>query len=170
MIHLKFCPQCGQQTLQWDGVKKSSCSNCNFNLYHNIAGAVAVIIVHQEKILLTRRNQQPKKGLLDLPGGFVDPSESAEHTCARELAEELRLKINPELLKYLGSLPNIYEYKNIPYRTLDLFFEYDLPEIESFSLELSEISEIVWLKKSDLNLEEIAFDSQKTFLKTYKNS
>jgi hypothetical protein len=34
--------------------------------------------------------------------------------------------------------------------------------------EISEISETVWLKKSEINIEDIAFDSQKIFLEKYK--
>lgn len=167
MQQLTFCPKCGKSTLNWDGEKKWSCNDCDYVLYHNVAGAVAVLIKFNDEILFTRRNQDPKKGKLDLPGGFVDPKESSEQTCVREIFEELQLKIDEEKLKYLGSLPNVYEYKNIPYNTLDLFFEYPLGNQSEMNLELSEISEVVWLKKEDINLEDIAFDSQKLFLSMY---
>lgn len=170
MNELKFCPKCGKPSLNWDGEKKWSCSNCDYVLFHNIAGAVAVIIKFGDEILFTRRNQDPKKGKLDLAGGFVDPKESAEETCARELFEELRIKIDISKLKYLASLPNTYEYKNILYNTIDLFYEYEVPEKLDLHLELSEISETVWIKKNEINLEDIAFDSQKIFLKKYISS
>lgn len=170
MNHLKFCPKCGHESLLWDGEKKWSCSNCDYSLFHNVAGAVAVIIKHKNEILLTRRNQDPKKGKLDLAGGFVDPKESAEETCVRELREEMQIEVDISKLKYLASLPNIYEYKDIVYNTLDLFYEYEVANKFEVQLELSEISETIWIKISDLNLEEIAFDSQKAFLKNYINS
>lgn len=170
MSDLKYCPKCGNETLNWDGEKKWSCSNCDYVLFHNIAGAVAVIIKHQDEILFTRRNQEPKKGKLDLAGGFVDPKESAEETCVRELFEEMKIKVDLSKLKYLASLPNTYEYKNILYNTIDLFYEYDLSEKLEFQLELSEISETIWIKKDQINLEDIAFDSQKLFFETYIKS
>lgn len=170
MDQLKFCPKCGQETLLWDGEKKWSCSNCDYVLYNNVAGAVAVIIKCKDEILFTRRNQDPKKGKLDLAGGFVDPKESGEESCVRELYEEMKIKVDISKLKYLASLPNTYEYKNILYNTLDLFYEYEVAEQFEVNLEISEISETVWMKKYDLNLEEIAFDSQKLFLKDYLNS
>lgn len=170
MKHLKFCPQCGQETLQWDGEKKWSCTNCDFSLFHNVAGAVAVVITHQDEILFTRRNQEPQKGKLDLAGGFVDPKESAEETCVRELQEEMQIEVDMTKLKYLASLPNVYEYKNISYNTLDLFYAYEVEEKFNVKLELSEISETVWIKKHDLALDDIAFDSQKLFLKEFINS
>lgn len=170
MSDLKYCPKCGNENLKWDGEKKWSCSNCDYVLFHNVAGAVAVIIKHQDEILFTRRNQDPKKGKLDLAGGFVDPKESAEETCVRELFEEMKIKVDLSQLKYLASLPNTYEYKNILYNTIDLFYEYDLSEKVGFELELSEISETIWIKKDQINLEDIAFDSQKLFFETYIKS
>ncbi|QBO57551.1 NUDIX domain-containing protein [Chryseobacterium salivictor] len=167
MSDLKYCPKCGKPTLMWDGEKKWSCSSCDYVLYHNVAGAVAVIIKHGEDILFTRRNQEPKKGKLDLAGGFVDPRESAEETCVRELFEEMKMKVDISQLKYLASLPNTYEYKNILYNTIDLFYEYEVPEKVEAKLELSEISETVWIKKNEIDIEDIAFDSQKTFFIQY---
>ena len=167
MTELTFCPKCGKQKLNWDGRQKWSCGVCDYVLYHNTAAAVAVLIKHGDEILFTRRNQEPKKGKLDLAGGFVDPAESAEETCARELKEELQISIETSQLQYLCSLPNVYEYKNISYNTLDLFFEYEVLEKLELKLELSEISETVWIKAADLNLEDLAFDSQKLSFKKY---
>lgn len=164
---LKYCPSCGNDTLHWDGEKKWSCPQCNFNLYNNVAGAVAVVIRCGEEIYFTRRNQEPKKGKLDLAGGFVDPRESAEHTCKRELFEELKLDIDPTKLKYIASLPNVYQYKEIDYNTIDLFFEYRVEEKFEVSIELSEISEAVWIPLKNLSLEDLAFDSQKNFFEKY---
>lgn len=168
MKHFKFCPQCGQETLLWDDEKKWSCSSCDFLLFHNCAGAVAVIIRNGDEIMLTRRNQEPGRGLLDLAGGFVDPNESAEETCERELYEELRLKINPGKLEMLMTLPNVYHYKGINYNTLDIFFEYSVEDKFEVTLEHSEVSDVVWLKVSEINLNEIAFDSQKKFFAKYQ--
>ncbi len=163
---LTYCPSCGTESLQWDEEKKWSCG-CGFVLYHNVASAVAVLIRHRNDIFFTRRNQDPQKGKLDMAGGFVDPRESAEDTCCRELYEELGLLIDISQLKYLASLPNIYRYKDISYNTLDLFYEYEVDEKFDVELELSEISETVWIEKTRIDLEELAFDSQKKFLWNY---
>ncbi|MGZ5274151.1 MAG: NUDIX domain-containing protein [Kaistella sp.] len=168
MEPLRFCPKCGNESLNWDGEKKWNCSKCGFVLFHNVAGAVAVIIRFKDEILLTKRNQEPKKGKLDLAGGFVDPRESAEQTCVRELFEEMKIQVDISKLKYLASLPNIYEYKSIVYNTLDLFYEYEVEEKFEADLEISEISDTVWLMIDDINPDEIAFDSQRIFLEKYK--
>ncbi len=167
---LKYCPSCGKECLNWDGEKKWSCPNCNFTLYNNVAGAVAIVIRYEDEIYLTRRNRDPKKGKLDLAGGFVDPRESAEETCKRELFEELQLDVDVSNLQYLTSLPNVYQYKEIDYNTIDLFYEYNVSEKFEVNLELSEISEAVWIPLKQLQLEDLAFDSQKFFFEGYLKS
>lgn len=167
---LKYCPSCGKESLEWDGEKKWSCPNCDFRLYNNVAGAVAVVIRCGDEVYLTRRNQEPKKGKLDLAGGFVDPKESAEQACKRELFEELQLNIDISNLKYITSLPNIYQYKEIDYNTIDLFYEYTVSEKFDVNIELSEISETQWIPLKEVNPDDIAFDSQKRFFETYLKS
>ncbi|RZJ48164.1 MAG: NUDIX domain-containing protein, partial [Chryseobacterium sp.] len=95
------------------------------------------------------------------------PKESAEHACKRELFEELQLEIDIENLNYLTSLPNVYQYKEIDYNTIDLFYEYNVPEKFEVSLALSEISETHWIPLKEINLDDLAFDSQKIFFKEY---
>ena len=102
-----------------------------------------------------------------MPGGFCDPEESAEETCARELDEELELKIDVEKLKYLGSRPNIYPYKNINYNTMDLFYLYEVAQKFEIKLEESEISAGIWILKSEIEVDKIAFESQKDFIRNH---
>lgn len=170
MNHLKYCPECGQASLRWDNTNKLSCSQCQFVMYQNCAAAVAVIIRCGKELMFTQRNQEPKKGKLDLSGGFVDPKESAEEACKRELWEELKYDIDLQKLKLLATQPNVYHYKNIDYNTLDLFFEYEVVEKFTAQLALDEIDRIVWVEAHTIQLEDLAFDSQKRFLKGYIGS
>lgn len=164
---MQYCPKCSEKTLTFSEGKKWNCTVCDFVLYHNCAAAVAVLVTCGNRILLTRRNQNPAKGKLDLAGGFCDPQESAETTCVRELKEELNIDINPEKLTFLMSLPNIYHYKGIDYNTLDLFFEYAVNEQFEVDLAKDEIAEVVWLRKDEIQLEDLAFDSQKRFFEQF---
>ncbi len=169
MKHLQYCPKCGHKSLLWNSINRWNCSNCDYVYYHNCAAAVAVIIRYQDEVYLTRRNQDPQKGFLDLAGGFVDPKESAEETCARELFEELKINIDLKNLKIIGTQPNLYHFKEIDYNTLDIFYEYHLSEKVDFDIEISEISEGKWYLIKDIPIEEIAFESQKKFLSKYKS-
>lgn len=64
--------------------------------------------------------KSPAKGTLDLPGGFIDMTETGEEGVAREVLEETGLKV--EKTTYLFTLPNIYVYSGFPVHTLDMFF------------------------------------------------
>lgn len=122
-----FCPNCGGKNIQNVNMRKWKCANCEFTLYNNVAAAVGLVIQKGDgKILFERRAKEPRKGFLALPGGFVDPDESAEEACFRECREEIG--VEPLSLRYIATFPNIYEYKNIQYKTCDIFFEAKLPE------------------------------------------
>jgi NAD+ diphosphatase len=63
-----------------------------------------MLVDEDSKILLGKRNRQPDKGKLNLPGGFVDPDETLEQAIARELKEELGLSASDYgPLTYAGS-------------------------------------------------------------------
>src|SRR5690606_34878780 len=167
MSYFKFCPNCASQNIDFENYRRFECFDCGMVYYQNVAAAVAVIIEKDGKILFTVRNREPKLGMLDLPGGFTDPDETSEETCARELREELDLDIPLEHFKYFKSQPNNYLYKGIPYKTEDLVFIAQFPDNAELSLEESEISEIKWIKKEKINLNEIGFDSLRKAVEDY---
>ncbi len=163
-----FCPNCGNSIQTFD-FRRMTCDHCDLVYYQNIASAVAVILRKDDKILFTVRNKEPKKGMLDLAGGFTDPEESVERTCQREIEEELGITIPLENFKYFLSRPNDYEYKGIPYKTCDLAFVADFPD-EEIVLEKEEISAVKWIAIDDIKLEEIGFDSLRSVVEMYIKS
>ena len=116
----KVCPSCGNKTISFEEGKKWTCAFCNFELYFNVATSASIILLVGNALVLVRRGKEPGKGLLSLPGGFVDPGESAENAAIRECIEETG--ITPCQIRYLCSFPNEYQHKNIVYQTCDLFF------------------------------------------------
>lgn len=55
-------------------------------------------ILKDGRLLLVRRRRPPEAGCWGLPGGKVDPFERVEDAVAREIAEELGIRIKPERL------------------------------------------------------------------------
>jgi NAD+ diphosphatase len=159
-----YCPRCKSSDIIFDGARKLSCKDCSFTYFHNVAAAAGAILEYDGKIILIKRNNEPRKGKLDLPGGFVDPKETAEEGVRREIKEELG--INVGTLKYVGSYPNVYEYKGVTYNTCDLFF---CSKIDSLPTEIDqgEIAELVLIDPSKIPLGEIAFESTKTCLELF---
>ncbi|MEC4005630.1 NUDIX domain-containing protein [Flavobacterium sp. SUN052] len=163
----KFCPNCGMQNLTYTNNFKLHCSDCDFVLYHNIASAVAVIFTFEDKILFTVRNVDPDKGKLDLPGGFIDPNETAEEAACREIQEELGLEITSSNLKYSTTAPNNYLYKTVPYRTMDIFYECEL-KTDAISINAKdEIKDLIWIKRSEIDLDKIGFVSIRNVISSY---
>lgn len=116
-----FCPECGSDRFAIHDEKSKHCTECGFTYYFNIAAAtVALIFNARGELLVCRRAKDPAKGMLDLPGGFVDMKETAEEGVKREVQEETGLRV--EQVSYLFSLPNRYPYSGFTVHTLDLFF------------------------------------------------
>ena len=171
-----FCPNCGGKNIQNVNMRKWKCDDCGFTLYNNVAAAVGLVIQKKNgKVLFEKRAKEPRKGFLCLPGGFVDPDESAEDAVVRECHEELDAEVHGS--KFLCSFPNTYEYKNIEYKTCDIFFKTKLPakyeNMEAFVKTLHrEESEVVRFEirkvqnVDDVNALPLAFESaHKTLLK-----
>lgn len=160
----KYCPNCQSADFTFKNVTKFHCNACNFEYYHNIAAAVAVVFTFEDKILFTVRNEDPDKGTLDLPGGFIDPQENAESAACREIKEELDLELQPSDLKYITTSPNQYLYKNVPYRTMDIFYECALISDKISIKAINEIKDLVWIKRSEIDLSLIGFISIRTVI------
>lgn len=155
----KFCPNCQSTHFSFDHLIKFDCHDCGFVYYHNIAAAVAVILKYENTILFTVRNADPDKGKWDLPGGFIDPNETAQEAACREIKEELGLSLQPSDLHFVTTAPNHYGYKNVPYRTMDLFFECELTSNTLTIKAQDEIKELLWVKTSEIDLTQIGFVS-----------
>lgn len=167
MSIFKYCPNCKSEDFSFPNNVKFSCNSCDFTYYHNIAAAVALIFTFEDKILFTVRNVAPDKGKLDLPGGFIDPDENAEAAVCREIKEELGIDIVPNQLNYVTTSPNKYLFKNVPYRTMDIFYECRLNSDVVKVAALDEISELIWVKRSEIDLEKIGFVSIRTVIENH---
>ncbi|WP_333810155.1 NUDIX hydrolase [Flavobacterium sp.] len=159
MTFFKFCPSCASTHFTFPDNRRFYCEDCGFTYYHNIAAAVAIVFTFEDKVLFTVRNVDPDKGKWDLPGGFIDPNETAEEAACREIREELGLNLQASDLKYITTSPNNYLYKNVPYRTMDIFYECELTsDIIKVEAE-DEIQELIWVKRSEIDLNQIGFVS-----------
>ncbi|HHT22181.1 MAG TPA: NUDIX domain-containing protein [Bacteroidales bacterium] len=118
----KYCPVCGSEKFVQHNIKSMCCEECGFIYYINPSAATAAFIRNEAgDLLVCRRSHEPAKGTLDLPGGFIDYNETAEEGIAREVMEEVGIKV--ENFRYVFSLPNDYLYSDLDIPTMDLFFE-----------------------------------------------
>ncbi len=161
-----FCPKCGIKELKVNSKDKHiTCQKCGFEYYHNVASAAGAIIEYGNKVLVIARANEPKKGLLDFPGGFANYGESIERCLKREIKEELGIKVNG--LKYLMSAPNLYQYKDVTYATTDMFFTCRTDDIKKIKTDKKEVASIKIVNPKKIPFENLAFDSGKKAIKYY---
>jgi ADP-ribose pyrophosphatase YjhB (NUDIX family)/ribosomal protein S27AE len=157
-----FCPRCGTGALERHSEKSVHCPACGFLFFFNTATAVVALITDQEgRLLVTKRAHKPAQGTLDLPGGFVDARETAEESLIREIREELNLEIAN--LRYLFSVPNIYDYSGLRYHTVDLVFECLAPDL-SLLRPNDEVAEIFFLRPEELDANAFGLKSIKEII------
>ncbi len=155
---LKYCPKCSAAALRVVGAKLLRCEACEFELYMNPAAAVAGVIVDEQgRMMVLVRAREPGKGKWDLPGGFVDPGETAEQALCREVREEVGLEVTA--LRYLGSWSNIYEFMGVRYRTVDMGFVCEAAEVERARALDDGIEQVLLLRPCDIETGRFAFGS-----------
>ena len=151
-----YCPRCGLAALDTVDNKLYGCTSCGYTYFHNTAAAVAAVIYHEGKVALITRANEPGQGLLDLPGGFVEGDESLETAVVREVFEEIGLGLRQP--RYLFSMPNRYEFHTIRYRTVDVFFAFDIDDVAPFVAN-EEAAALHWMRIEDIDLGQVAFES-----------
>ena len=161
-----YCPRCGSKHFDINGERNRHCSDCNLTYYANMAASTAAIITNSKgEILLTTRAFDPAKGLLDLPGGFVDMNETAEEALIRELKEELNIDVkNPQ---YLFSIPNEYEFSGIIIHTLDLFFKVTIND-NTIIEPNDDVKSAQFYDLNDVNIENIGLKSIKKAIEKFR--
>jgi 8-oxo-dGTP diphosphatase len=92
---VKFCPRCGTSlSAQKIGEKvRPVCPQCNWIFFPDPKVAAGVLVQSENRILLVRRANNPKRGFWTLPVGFVDAGEDPAQAAERECFEETGLHI-----------------------------------------------------------------------------
>lgn len=161
-----FCPACGAKRNSFEPLRPFRCDACGHTTFFGPVAAVGGIVTDRDgHVLLLRRANDPGKGKLGLPGGFIDHGESAEQALRREMMEEVGLTIRS--MRYLTSASNSYPYRGVVIPVLDLFY---VAEVESIEVrtEDGEVSDWLWTSLNEDVLNQMAFASNRGALEFYR--
>lgn len=157
----RFCPRCGKSlnVALLHGRQRQVCSACGFVLYHNQRVTTAAVIVRDNTMLFSKRRDNPYAGMLDLPGGFVEPDEHPEMGLLRELREELG--VEGKVGRLLGAFgPDPYEFDGVIGYNISLHYQVDIADQTPVAAD--DVASLSWWSLTALpQTEEIAFPSHR---------
>lgn len=161
----QFCPRCAAPNGDV-GRNPLECGSCGFTFYFSpVTGVVCIIANAAGEVLMLVRNRDPGKGKLGLPGGFVDPGESASDAARREVREEVGLDVGR--LAYLGSFPNTYEFRGVAIPVTDLIFHCEVASFDALDVAPSEVRAVHICRPRPAELERMAFESNRRGLELF---
>lgn len=138
-----FCGRCGHEMKPDHKERMLLCPSCRNMVYPRISPAVIVGVLNGDKILMSKYAGRPYTNYA-LIAGFNEIGESAEQTVAREVMEEVGLKVK-----------NIRYYKSQPWAfsgSLLLGFFCDLDGSDRITLDKNELAEAGWFKRDEITL------------------
>lgn len=86
----RHCANCGEPSVVAEGGWKRACPACNAEHFPRTDPVSIMLATHKGRALMGRQAIWPK-GMFSALAGFLEPGESIEECCARELMEEAGL-------------------------------------------------------------------------------
>ena len=137
----RFCGKCGQPTVHDEKERMMRCPDCGNMIFPRIAPACIIALTNGDKIMLAQHAalKQKRYGLL---AGFIEIGETAEEAVAREVMEEVGLKVK-----------NIRYYKTQPWGivgNLSLGYFCELDGGDAVSLDENELAAAEWHHRDNI--------------------
>lgn len=161
MLKKKYCHFCGKKLTEKyiEGRNRKYCTKCREPIYENPIPATCTIVADsQNRILLVKRNVEPKTGHWCLPGGFMELDETPEEAALRELEEETGIVGKIEMLVGITANPS-------PMYGTVLISGFLVREFSGDPVAGDDASEVAYFNKDDMPV--VAFQSHRMFLRTF---
>ncbi|MFZ2124504.1 MAG: NUDIX hydrolase [Rhodoferax sp.] len=159
---IKHCKNCGTAVVyrlpdDGDTKHRAVCPTCQTVHYENPLNVVGTIPVLGDKVLLCKRNIEPRWGKWTLPAGFMELNETVSEGAARETLEEAGAQFEMGEFFSLVNIPRVGQV-HLFYRAQLLSDQFD-PGFETLEARLFAEHEIPW--------DEIAFRTVGETLKRF---
>ena len=144
---IKHCRNCGAAVVyrlpdDGDTRERAVCPSCDTIHYENPLNVVGTIPYWGERVLLCKRNIEPRWGKWTLPAGFMELGETTAEGAARETVEEAGAQIDMEDLLTVLSVPRVGQV-HLFYRARLLSDQFD-PGHETIEARLFTEEQIPW--------------------------
>ncbi len=159
---IKHCKNCGTAVVyrlpdDGDTKERAVCPACHTVHYDNPLNVVGTIPVWGDKVLLCKRNIEPRFGKWTLPAGFMELNETVSQGAARETLEEAGAQFEMGEFFSLVNVPRVGQV-HLFYRARLLSEQFD-PGYETIEARLFDEADIPW--------DEIAFRTVAETLKRF---
>lgn len=139
----RFCGRCGAETVHDGQERMMKCPKCGNMIFPRIMPSVIVAVTHGDKLLLTQYANRPGATRYALVAGFTEIGETAEQTVAREVMEEVGLRVK-----------NIRYYKSQPWGIsaggLLLGYWCEVDGDDAIRLDHAELADGAWVTREEL--------------------
>jgi len=156
-----YCHFCATRLTEkeWEGRLRFFCEGCNDPLYENPIPATCLVVPDDKgRVLLVKRNVDPRAGYWCLPGGFMELGETPEASALRELKEETGLSGR------IGTLLGITSSPSDQYDTV-IVVAYSIREYSGSPVAGDDASDVAYFGPDELP--EIAFGNHAEFIRRY---
>jgi NAD+ diphosphatase len=99
----RYCGKCGSLTRKVSWETAVQCTRCEHRSYPRVSPCVIIAIYRDNEILLALSSRHVKTGMYSTIAGFVESGESLEEGVAREIYEEVGVKVTD--VEYFDSQP-----------------------------------------------------------------
>lgn len=90
--HCSYCGTRFSEQSRWP----RQCRSCRITNYANPLPVAVTLVPLANGLVVIRRNIEPQKGTLTLPGGYIDLGETWQDAASRELFEETGISVASE--------------------------------------------------------------------------
>lgn len=154
----RFCGRCGSKTEHSTFERALVCPHCGNTVYPKIAPAVIVAVTDGDSIVVTQYKDRPYRGVA-LIAGFCEIGETPEQTCAREVMEEVGLRIKN--IRYYGSQPWGID------SNLLLGYVAEVDGSRRIVRDENELAQALWMKREELQPADPVISLTKTMIKDF---
>ncbi|HEV2081644.1 MAG TPA: NAD(+) diphosphatase [Brevundimonas sp.] len=135
----RFCSNCGAATDPAAGGWKRVCPSCAAEHFPRVDPVCIMLPVFQDRCFVARGPTWPA-GRMSAPAGFIEPGETIEEACARELFEEAGLKVTR--VRHHSSQP-------WPFPSQLMIGLVCAVENDAVTLDPAELAESAWLTRQE---------------------